>query len=214
MQNKKLTTVIILLAMVALTAGIWLQQRILSKRESQLAGGSVFSVAKNIAPFELVDSKGIEFTNANLQGHWSLMFFGFTRCPSLCPTTLAVLSQVYKTLSAAKYPILPQVIFVSVDPEIDELEDIDEYVAAFDPHFIGVTGDLIQLQQLTNQLGVTFEKVYAENDSAHQGKYVINHSGAIIVFNPTGKLHAVLTMPHTADRITKDFRILTTQFKG
>lgn len=173
-------------------------------QKSSLTSGSVLPVARVISPFQLIDNQGHAFTEANLKNQWSMMFFGFTRCQTICPKTLAILNAAYEKIAAAKPSSLPQIIFVSVDPERDTPAKVDQYVKAFNSHFRGATGDQKQLQKLTAQLHVMFAKVPTRNN-AH---YDIDHSGTILIFNPQGKLYAVFTSPHDADNIAQDFQTM------
>ncbi len=105
----------------------------------ELTTGTYLARARELPDFSLIDQQGRMFGSANLRGHWSLLFFGYTNCPDFCPTTLTTLAAVQKRLRAAKAPVLPQVIFVSVDAKRDTPAQLEKYVPYFDPEFIGLT---------------------------------------------------------------------------
>src|SRR6185437_16293691 len=123
-------------ALCAALAGFWLARK-LDSPAPQLASGTWLPQARPLADFHLVNDAGQPFSAAQLQGAPSLVFFGFTHCPDVCPTTLAKLAQVKKTGA------LPQlrVLLVTIDPQRDTPPVLSQYVHAFDPQFIGLTGD-------------------------------------------------------------------------
>jgi protein SCO1/2 len=167
---------------------------------------TVLTPSRAILPFALTDEHGNAFTNKNLEHHWSLVFFGFTHCPDLCPTTLAMLNQAYQIIEQqrTKMVAMPQIVFVSVDPERDAASNVlSRYLSSFNNAFIGVTGDKKMLDQLTQNLSVLYLKVM--NPEGHGDmQYMIDHSGTILVINPKGDLAALFSMPHAPDKIAAD----------
>src|SRR5690606_16436330 len=119
---------------------------------------------------------GDAFTRADLVGQWSLMFFGFTHCPDICPTTLAELDRLLKNLPA-DIAANTQVVLVSLDPARDTSEILSEYVGYFDFAFIGVTGDFLTLRRFANQVNVAFNKVTIDDD------YMVDHSANVVLIN-------------------------------
>jgi len=171
-----------------------------------LATGSVLTPSRALADFSLIDHQGRSFGAANLRGHWSLMFFGYTNCPDFCPTTLATLAALEKRLRAAKTVTPPQVIFVSVDAKRDTPAQLAKYVPYFDPEFIGLTAaDQPAIELQAKKWGVAVMIQPATGDS-----YAVDHSGAIFVINPEGNLAAILTGPFTVDALQGDFRRIVT----
>lgn len=163
---------------------------------------TVFSQPRAIAPFKLQDDKGEHFSNANLKGHWSLLFFGFTNCAMICPTTMTELNKMYQLLTKAKEQVLPQVVFISVDPERDTLKRLHNYVHAFNPNFVGVTGDEKELAKLAKNVGAMYMKVVDKDDP---NQYYIDHSAFIILVNPEGHMYGIFSSPHEADNMAKNF---------
>ncbi len=156
-----------------------------------------------IADFSLVDDDGQPFSLERLKGQWSLLFFGFTHCPDVCPSALYDLAQVRKTLARndpEKTNDL-QVLFVSVDPERDTPRQLNQYVNYFDPEFIGVTGPEAQLAPLTLQLGIAYR---IEDHEPGSQQYNVDHSASILLMNPDGQLHGVFPAPHQSDSMAAE----------
>jgi protein SCO1/2 len=130
-------------------------------------------------------------SNADLLGRWTLLDFGYTFCPDICPTTLATLNEV-KTQSAARGAPVPRVIFVSVDPARDTPQRLAEYVRFFDAGFVGATGSDAELAGLVKHLGVQYQR-HEGPDSQH---YVVDHSAVVYLIDPQGRLKATFSWPH------------------
>ena len=120
----------------------------------------MFGNPRDIQPFTLVDHTGKNFDNRSLEGHWSFVFFGYTHCPDVCPTTLSVLNSVAHRLEDVKNQV--QFVFISIDPERDTPEKLGQFVSYFNGTFIGATGTNDAISALTRQLGVIYARV-AEN---------------------------------------------------
>lgn len=223
MLNSKL--IIAVAAVAAMSAGFWLSslQRsgddtsVQQQNKNELAKakenfspiqGSILSPARKIVVPELNKDNGDRFTLDDLKGHWSLLFFGYTNCPDICPVTLGVVAQAKKAASAINH-MFPDVIFVSVDPERDKVEMLADYVQYFDKDFIGVTGDAAMIKALTLQMSVVYMKVPAGNgESVDQDNsvYNVDHSSSLLLVNPEGKLVAFFNPPHDPKTILKDFQ--------
>ncbi len=137
-----------------------------------------------------------------LAGQWSLLFFGFTNCPDVCPTTLSGLAGAMDVLRDDGDLGDSQVYFVSVDPARDPLATIGKYVAAFDDAFVGATGSIEAIDQLARPLGV----LHVRNEPDENGMYTVDHSAAIIVVDPDGRRVGILSTPHTPQEIARRFR--------
>jgi protein SCO1/2 len=154
---------------------------------------------RSMPDFELQDYDNRSFTRAQLKEHWTLLFFGYTSCPDVCPLTLTVLKDVYRRLEGTPYAQDTQVVFVSVDPKRDSLATLKRYVQHFHPTFKGVTGSEGQLQQLTKPLGIFYQ---------YQGEgedYLVDHSSAMLLVGPAGNLRALFSAPHDANILSKDY---------
>lgn len=156
---------------------------------------------RDIAPFNLTDANGEPFANEALQNRWTLVFFGFTFCPDICPTTLRDLAKakpaINEALAIKGVQVPLQVVLVSVDPERDTLDRLREYVSYFDPDFRGVTGPLEQLATLATQLNAAFGKVPSEMP----GGYTIDHSSNVVLINPKGHYHGFFRAPLKLDEL-------------
>jgi protein SCO1/2 len=199
-QAKVLSITFIGLALIAgiSAALIWRN----AAAPAELATGAYIRPNRALPDFSLIDIQGQTFGRAQLRGHWSMMFFGYTNCPDFCPTTLTTLAAFEKRLRLNRAPVRPQVIFMSVDAKRDTPEQLAKYVPYFDPEFIGLTAaSQPDVEAVAAKLGVSVI-ITPKSD----GTYTVDHSGAIFVLNPDGKLAAVLTGPFTVDALASDFR--------
>ena len=191
---------IIFLVAIAAGLGLWLGSRVqISSATASNAdagidphaykGLLVYPAAKTISSFNLKNSGGTDFTLAQLQGHWSLLSFGFTSCPDICPTTLTELNAVLGILKLPSYQAAAaQVVFVSIDPERDTPENLDGYVKHYNPAFIAATGDIPALTAFATNLGAVFEK---EANGTGPQDYTMAHTASIFLINPQGQLAAI-----------------------
>ena len=176
------------------------------KPPAALASGTLFSPARALADFSLIDNQGRSFGERDLRGHWSLMFFGYTNCPDYCPTTLTTLAALENQLRAAKTVAPPQVVFVSVDAKRDTPARLNQFVPNFDPEFIGLTASSQPaIEAIAKSWGVAVKIEYAAD-----GNYIVDHSSVIFVIDPAGHLAAVLAGPFTVDALKSDFRRIVT----
>ena len=192
----------VIIAALAVTAGFWAAQAILKDQAPRHdLSATRFPVARDIQPFELIDHHSAAFDQDALQQHWSFVFFGYTYCPDVCPTTLSVLNGVAQRLQDVDADV--RFVMVTVDPERDTPERLAEYVTYFNGDFLGVTGSDAGLTQLTRQLGILYNRVEPEDGAAG---YLIDHTAGVFLFDPDGRYHAVFTPPLSADRLAGDFR--------
>ena len=207
-KNKKITFIVILI--VAIVAAIEIYFGFLQHHEvanNVKIDGVYLAQTKEIANFKLMDTRNKSFTKANLQGHWTLMFFGFTNCGMVCPTTMAALAGMYKGLEKElSADQLPQVVMVSVDPDRDTTSRLKEYVSSFNPSFIGVRAEISETIALEKQLHIAAAKLQVDGQGKNQ--YTINHSAEILMFNPKGQVQAYLSFPHKAEQLMKDYKLI------
>jgi len=199
-QSKLLSFTLVGVFIIAgITAAAWWRR---PAAPVELATGTWLTPSRALPDFSLIDQRDRTFGNANLRGHWSLLFFGYTNCPDFCPTTLTTLAAMDKQMRAAKAPVRPQVIFVSVDAKRDTPAQLAKYVPYFDPEFIGLTAaDQPSIEAVARKLGVG-----VIIQPAADGNYTVDHSGAIFVINPEGRLCAVLSGPFEAGALQGDFQ--------
>ncbi len=146
-----------------------------------LASGTILAPARALADFSLIDNQGRGFGAANLRGHWSLMFFGYTNCPDYCPTTLTTLAALEKQLRAAKIAAPPQVIFVSVDAKRDTPAQLNQFVPDFDPDFIGLTAaSQPAIEALAKKWGVARGHQDRGGRQLHRGSFRARSSSSIL----------------------------------
>ncbi|MDT8409861.1 MAG: SCO family protein [Wenzhouxiangellaceae bacterium] len=192
----------LLLAVVALLAMLvgLVAARSMFETETEFQSASIYPQPRALAPFELIDADGAAFTDQNLQGRHSLIFFGFTNCPDICPDTLGVLADAMQKLETMRVANKPQVVFVSVDPERDGGQAMGEYVTWFHPDFRAVTGDDQALAQLTSQLGA----MYVRRAPDDTGFYSVDHSGMVVIVDPQGRMIGRFTQPLDSDAVAAD----------
>lgn len=200
MLNKILIT---LVALSAMAAGFWFADNrntgvVLQQPQFQ---GRIVTPPRAISMPALTLDDGSVFDLEDLAGHWSLLFFGYTNCPDICPTTLNTLAQAKQSLKGE----FPDVVFISVDPQRDTVDILGDYVRYFDPAFRGVTGSPEMLQALSLQSSVVYMPVTV--GQGEEETYLVEHSSSILLLNPEGKLHAFIQAPHSASNILKAIEI-------
>lgn len=142
----------------------------------------IMPVGRDLKTIELVNTDNSDFTERNLYKHWTLMFFGFTHCNSVCPVTLEMISKTYPALHSA-IPNL-QVVFVSLDPERDDKKTLQAYTKSFNPSFVSVSGKIESVRKLQGQLGI-YSAIDGTPDK--NGDYQLQHTASIMLINPKGK---------------------------
>lgn len=220
-KNDIRRTVLILVCVVAVMAGavvskIWLTSdsspvtaqtntplSAQSLNDLQESGVFVKQQPKTLADFELTDEQGQSFDNKDFEGQWSLVFLGFTHCPDICPTTLALFKKLHasgpdRPLSAVQYVLL------SADPERDTPEKLADYLNYFDKDFVGLTGSVADTARLAKQLNSLFARVPLDD-----GDYTIDHSTNIIIINPAGQYYGFIRQPHSYEQIKKAMSAIT-----
>jgi len=203
-------TAVILLAVTALFSGIYVGHYVHSPKKIDISRfhGTYLEHPRAINQFSLIGADGKPYTNANLQGQWTLMFFGFTNCGYLCPTTLAELGKMYRILENQHIKQLPQVVMISIDPERDNQDKLANYVTSFHSHFYGARGEEDAIKKMTHEMGIAYAKILENKGDSNANNYDIQHRGAVILFNPQGELNAFFTTPHHADVLAKDYILL------
>ncbi|MGY6630625.1 MAG: SCO family protein [Wenzhouxiangella sp.] len=196
---------IFVVLVLAMGAGLIVSNQMI-QRTADWRAASLFPTPRALTDFELRTAEGERFTRADLEGQWNLLFFGFTNCPDVCPDTLAMLSQSMRQLELMRREEKPQVVFVSVDPARDEGELLGDYVRWFNQDFIAVTGDEDQLEALSRQLGVVY---FFEEPDERTGFYNVDHSAAVLIVDPQGRLFGRFPHPLTPDDVTADLFQLT-----
>ncbi len=164
-------------------------------REPPASPSPLLPEPKALEPFRLTDHNEQVFDRERLTGKWSLIYFGYTFCPDICPTALAILQEVFRDLE--QRPRLKadlQGILISVDPKRDSPELLKKYVTYFAPAFLGVTGDVRQLKALAGQMGARYSIVYSW-ESTGEMDYLVDHSAALYLVDQQARLYAAFKPP-------------------
>jgi len=188
-------------AMLALAGGYWFSSQFLREpvatRSVDLATVTVFPASRPLPALTLIDQDKQPFDFSSTRGQWSLLFMGFTNCGHICPMTMAELRAIHDGLPE---PI--NVIFVSVDPNRDTPEVIRDYVRRFDDTFLGITGTSAELEKLASGIGAPiFVDTAADN-------YIVDHSSAVFLLDPSGALAGTITPPFDPARIAAELQTI------
>lgn len=192
---------LLLIGACALLAGVGLGSLLLEQPERPLASPmtaiTVLPTQRELPEFSLLDQEAAEYTVANLENQWTLLFLGFTSCGHVCPMTLAEMRTIRDSLDGRV-----NVVFVSVDPGRDTPEVIRKYIKGFDASFTGVTGAPEQLDALANALGAPYF-VDADPDN-----YSVDHSSALFLINESAALAGVISQPLDVQAVVNELDAL------
>lgn len=186
---------------LALAAGIWAASWLLLPEGApalELESGTALPEPRPLREFAMTDDAGAAFGLARLQGRWSLVFAGFTSCPDVCPTTLALLQQVRGALALQNRTL--DILFLSVDPERDTPQRLRGYVGHFGAGITGLTGSADALAALAAQLGLAYVKVPGPTPA----DYTMDHSAALVLLDPQARIAAYFQPPFKADTLASD----------
>lgn len=192
---------------VAALIGAWLLKPLFKPASApSLQSGQLYPEAKPLAPFQLQDQNGAPFSNAQLQGKWSFVFFGYTTCPDICPTTLTVMTKFLDGLANNWYADT-QVIFVTLDPERDTVAQLSLYMPFFHKSFIGITGEPDRIDRFARDFAVAYSK--RPQDS---GGYLVDHSVRLFLLDPKGRRVALFSPSigagFSAEVLQTDYQVL------
>jgi protein SCO1/2 len=182
-------------ALAAAVAGVYVARVVSRPAIASLESGTVLPRAKVLSDFNLVDTQGASASPATLRSHPTLAFFGFTHCPDVCPTTLALLASVQKQVAIPNL----KVALISVDPERDTPQQLGKYISSFGGDLIGLTGTPPEISKATRSFGVAAERV----DLAGGG-YTMDHSATVFALDSEARIVAVFTPPFNAGALARD----------
>lgn len=165
------------------------EPRIMSVAETRANGLFLFDTPRDPGTFSLTDHHGMPFSRDDLMNHWTLIFFGFTHCPDICPTTLVELAELKAQLVNTEAHDA-HVVMLTVDPARDTPERLADYVPFFHPDFLGVTGQFADILSFAQRLNAPFRKV-----SEPGGEYQMEHSANVMLMNPRGDYHGFFRAP-------------------
>tara|TARA_B100000900_G_scaffold333828_1_gene295004 strand:- start:572 stop:1195 length:624 start_codon:yes stop_codon:yes gene_type:complete len=188
----------------------------LSDEELRAAGVFLLPTPREIADFSLLGQQGYTFSNEALKGKWSFLFFGFTHCPDVCPTSMAAMGRAERGLYTDQEMADEgfQGVLVSVDPRRDTPPKLAAYAQAFSPRFLGLSAAADELAAFARQLNVAFVEVATEpvDPADEQGGYTVDHTGNIVIVNPRGHYHGFMKLPHKSETIRLTYQTLAAQF--
>lgn len=198
---RQLPWIIVLLA-VATSVGLWLGLRPNGfSNPPNFAAFSQYPQARSLSSFALDGTDGQAVDAARLAGKHQLVFFGFTHCPDVCPTALALMRDIDRGLPAAKLDGRVGFLFVSVDPERDDLKTLGEYAKYFSPNILAATADHERLVALTREMGVLYVREQTESPD-----YNIDHSAAVFLLDAQGRLLGRFPPPLDAGKMLADLQ--------
>lgn len=166
------------------------------------AMGGVSKVAQPAAiggPFQLTDQNGKAVTDKNLRGKPTLIFFGYTHCPDVCPTSLFEISEVLRAMGKDADKV--NAIFISVDPERDTQAAMKDYLSSFDPHLQGLSGDAAEIAKV-----ITSYRVYAKKVPAKDGDYTMDHTALIYLMDRDGRFVSPFNLKRTPEEAAADLK--------
>jgi len=209
MATPNKTVALILVLVAALGVGVWLINR---QPAPPAAPQYALRLPEtlDLPDFQLLDQDGHPLDNDWFNGRWTMVFFGFTHCPDICPVTLSMLSAARVRLSKQRPDQqLPDILLISVDPDRDSPASLKQYVAHFGEGVSGATGSLQELRKLATTLGVYFEREGGEGNEPDMD-YNVAHSAHVIIIDDHGNYSAVFGPPHSIDAFVTDMPLLMT----
>ena len=206
-----------LVALIAASAGVWFARwqspatpaDPLETIQQQLTHSLIFPEDfRKIPEFSLLDKNNSTITEKAFEDRWSMIFFGFTQCPDICPITLSVVRDSIKKLTAEHPDVTPfQVVFVSVDPKRDTPEVIKPYIESFGDDYLALTGSLENVLGLTQSLNIV---VSFEADEDDPTRYTVDHTASMLLVDPQRRIRAKFNPPHEPDTLVADYKVVYT----
>ena len=197
-------SILIVLAAFAAALGLWLGARFVSAPSlPPLDSAVLYPVPRALPEFELQRSDGQSLTLADWKGRWTIVFFGYTHCPDVCPMTLTTFKQAAKRLQADGHADRVRFAFISVDPQRDTPEQLGRYVGYFSPDFVAATGSDEQLTRLSRALGLVYSR-----GPANDGNYEVDHSASAVIIDPQGREVGLFRPPFDAAKMAADLQTL------
>ena len=193
---------LISISLIALCTGFAISWMAYDSVPVKLEAGLWFGDQARVLPdFRLIDHNNKTLGKPELTGKWSLMFFGYTHCPDVCPIGLQTLSDLLNTIEDNNYSHMIQVIFVSVDPDRDTPAVLKTYLQNFHPDIVGASAPVAELNLLTHAIGIAHSH---DDDHGNQTAYDVSHSSNIILINPEGEFAGLFSAPHDSVMMASD----------
>ena len=178
----------------------------LLEKKPSLITGKILVRPMEIDNFELIDQNNEVFNKKSLEGGWTVLFFGYTNCPDVCPTTIYKLAEIKNGIKEDLPSANFNTVLVTLDPDRDSSERLDEYIGYFDETMLGVTGTYENIQSFTSSLSVFYQRINKEEG------YDFNHTASIFVFDKDGSLFATMSPANTIEEIESDFFTILNNF--
>jgi len=194
-------TVLSCLAFIAIVLSLFISRmntaRELTEQEYKDLGAYFIDPPRQLSGFHLISDQNMNFAIDDFKGKWSILFFGFTFCPDICPLTMKQLSNVKEELKDKANRI--NFYLVSIDPDRDSPENLRTYLDNFDEEFIGLTGEIDKIYKFSTQVNAPFFPVVNSNEE----NYTVDHSGSLVLINPEGNYAGFFRAPHDQNKIIK-----------
>lgn len=209
MVMSKRNIIFILLILTGITGLFTYFQSLpsLLEKKPTLVSGKILARPMEIDRFELIDQKNEVFNNKSLEGGLTVLFFGYTNCPDVCPTTIYKLAEIKNELKEDLSSTSFNTVLVTLDPDRDSADRLKEYIGYFDESMLGVTGTYENIQSFTSSLSVFYQRINKEEG------YDFNHTASIFVFNKDGSLFATMSPANTIGELKQDFYTILNNFE-
>ena len=178
----------------------------LLQKKPTLLTGKILTRPMELDNFELIDQNNQTFNSESLKGNWTILFFGYTNCPDVCPTTIYKLAEVKNDVNQNLPSKNFNTVLVTLDPDRDTPERLDEYIGYFDESMLGVTGTYKNIQSFSSNLSVFYQRINKD------GGYDFNHTASIFVFNQDGSLFATMSPATSVSELRDDFYTILNNF--
>ena len=178
----------------------------LLQKKPILLTGKILTRPMELDNFELIDQNNQTFNSESLKGNWTILFFGYTNCPDVCPTTIYKLAEVKNDVNQNLPSKNFNTVLVTLDPDRDTPERLDEYIGYFDESMLGVTGTYKNIQSFSSNLSVFYQRINKD------GGYDFNHTASIFVFNQDGSLFATMSPATSVSELRDDFYTILNNF--
>ena len=208
MDMSKRNVIFLLLILFSVTGIFTYFQSLpsLLEKKPSLITGKILVRPMEIDNFELTDQNNEVFNKKSLEGGWTVLFFGYTNCPDVCPTTIYKLAEIKNGIKEDLPSANFNTVLVTLDPDRDSTERLDEYIGYFDETMLGVTGTYENIQSFTSSLSVFYQRINKEEG------YDFNHTASIFVFDKDGSLFATMSPANTVGELESDFFTILNNF--
>ena len=197
-------TALILIAAFAAAVGLWAGNRYFTTPAApKLDSALLYPQPRALPDFHLNQANGQPLTLADWRGHWNIVYFGYTACPDVCPTTLQTLKSAWNELGKRGLKDKIRIDFISVDPERDSADVLAKYVGFFSPDFIAASGSDEELTRITRALGLVYSRTKKDD-----GTIEVDHSGSAVIIDPQGQLAGIFRPPAVAQDVANDMTTL------